>query len=941
MQRKLWYTFFLLVLVPAFLFAQTGKIRGKVVDAKTNEPLVGANIVVENTSMGASTDVDGTYLILSVPAGTYSLKASYVGYQTITLRNVRVNLDLTTEADFDLPAQDVTVQAVEIVAERPLINKSATGAVRVIDNEFFTKLPSRGINAAISLQPGIVERGGNFYVRGSRPDETGFTLDGVTVTNIFDGGRGVTITAEAIEQVQVLTGGFTAEYGNAAAGLVRSELRTGMEKWKLAALFETDQYTSMNSKSLGGYSYGYRDITATAGGPLGMNNLRFFGSIQNTHFDDPAVRFWEGYDFRNVVMAPTRVVRTGANVSNTVDTLDLIGAPGNVYGGKDDRTTLTGTLSYNLSKLTVRAGGSYSMQTGKFTTTTANILNKSRLGEYDNANGFANVKATYFVTPTTWVEGAFNYYFTFGEQYDPDFKDDLLKYGDSLANAALGYTLRADGQNFPAYSIALNSGGALTELPGFNQNGAQVAGYLKTEQTGLGGRLDFTSQLNKSFEIKAGGEYTQYTYRRFDPAGEILWALDHKDTTNLNPADKSLTGDLAVKLRSYGPNSVGYDVFGNEVDDNVVVSNALLELGARKPTFAAGYVQSKIELEDIILNLGIRYDYISADVVQWKNPGDITFVDSLSAIDYSNYDVTPSHSYISPRIGFSFPVTDRTVFYAQFGKFIQQPRFAESFRGAGLFYNIIKGGFFYQNPIGFGIRPERTTQYEFGFQQQIGDNASFDIAAFYKDVQDQLQYVNMTAEPGAAHQTYVAYQNGDFATTKGLEFKFTLRRTERLQASVNYTLSDARGTGSTPNAMAGAIGGPLGGGVFTPRYIVPLSFNQAHRGNIALDYRFDKNDGGPVFSQMGVNLLAQFNSGTNFTRLAFNSQANAGDPRFRTPVEEIGASTTPWFFQLDARLDKTFTLGPVDLNVYIYVINLLGMENATNVFPRRARSGLA
>ncbi len=935
MRRTLWYTLFLLVLVPGFLLAQSGKIRGTVVDMKTKEPLVGANITVEGTNMGASTDVDGAFLIINVPAGTYQLKASYVGYKAITVTNVRVNLDLTSEVKFDLPSEDVQVQTVEIVAERPLINKTATGAVRVIDSDFFAKLPNRGINAAIVLQPGVVESGGNIYIRGGRPDETGFSLNGVTITNIFDGGRAVTITAEALEQVQVLTGGYTAEFGGAAAGLVRSELRTGGEKWKIAALYETDKYTGLGTKSLGGYSYGYQDVTVTAGGPLGLNNLRFFGSLQYTATGDPAIRAWDGYNFLGVRMAPTY---TSVHPTNALsDTMNLIARPGNTMGGDDKRTTLTGTLSYALSKFQLRVGGSYSANTGVGTTTTANLFNQSRLGAYDNSNGFANAKATFFITPTTYLEGSFNYYFTNTLGYDQAFGEDasaIRYYGDSSANAMHGYTIRANGRNFDPYQIVLGTGeSGIGELPSFNQPGTQIAGYLKTKQSGLGGRLDFTSQVSKSVEVKVGGEYTEYTYRRFDPASELLWARDFNDTT-VNTADKSPAGALARRLRSYGPNNVGYDVFGNEIDNNTTSGSALLDLGARHPAFGGAYVQSKVELQDIILNIGLRYDYISADVVQWKDPAKLSFVDSLGAINVSNLETTTAKSYVSPRIGFSFPVTDRTVFYSQFGRFIQQPRFAETYRGAALFYNIIKGGFFYQNPIGFGIQPEQTTQYGIGFQQQIGENASFDVSAFYKDIQDQVQYVNITPEAGATQSSYYSYQNGDFATTKGLEFKFTLRRTERLQAQVNYTLSDARGTGSTPNAMAGPLGSPLGGGVFVPKYVVPLNFNQTHRGSIMLDYRFAKNDGGAILQQMGLNVLVQFNSGSNFTRLEYNSQQNATDPRFRTPVEEIGASTTPWFFELDARLDKTFNVGPVDLNVYIYVINLLNANNAANVFLR-------
>jgi len=260
----------------------------------------------------------------------------------------------------------------------------------------------------------------------------------------------------------------------------------------------------------------------------------------------------------------------------------------------------------------------------------------------------------------------------------------------------------------------------------------------------------------------------------------------------------------------------------------------------------------------------------------------------------------------------------------------------ELYRGPNSEFAIVtqKGGFFYTNVTGYGIRPEKTTQYEIGFNQQLGDNAAFDITAFYKNIEDQLLYMNITPDPNSIGQsTYPAFVNGDFATTKGIEFKFTLRRTNRVQASVNYSLSDARGTGSSATTMAGTWGAPGIAGAFTPKYVFPLTFNQAHRGNFSIDYRFARDDGGPILEQLGVNLLGNFNSGTNFTRIISNDRG-AGDSRNRFPVEDIGASTTPWYFQLDARIDKTFSVGGVDLNLYVYVINLLGTDNATGVFPR-------
>jgi len=327
----------------------------------------------------------------------------------------------------------------------------------------------------------------------------------------------------------------------------------------------------------------------------------------------------------------------------------------------------------------------------------------------------------------------------------------------------------------------------------------------------------------------------------------------------------------------------------------------------------------------------LRYDYINSDGQTLANPNNVPRNDSLALVQGSQFLSTPATSNVTPRIGFSFPVTDRTVFHAQYGKFIQFPSLSTSYRGIASTSAILRGGYFVTNTTGYGLRPERTTSYEIGFAQQISDNSSLDITAFYKDILDQITYVQEIPQAGATNQSFPMFVNGDFATTKGLEFKFTMRRVERAQLSVNYTLSDARGTGSSPTTLAGTA--VTGTNAFLPKYIFPLEFNQVHHGNISLDYRFAKGDGGPVLEQLGLNLLANFNSGTSFTQI-YNQQQSDGDPRNRVPIEEVGASTTPWFFQLDARIDKSFQFGQVGANIYIYVQNILNTLNAVSVFRK-------
>jgi outer membrane receptor protein involved in Fe transport len=923
MQRKLFYLLFLTALVPGLLFsAGKGKISGKVVDAGTGEALVGANVVVAGTSMGAATNTVGEFTILNVEPGTYTLKATYISYQQITVSNVRVNADLTTTQDFSLPAEGVQVATVEIVAERPLVNRNATNAVRIVDQEFFDKIPARGVNAAIAAQPGVTYQGGTFYIRGSRGDEAGFRVEGVNTTNIVDGGSGLYTTAEAVEQIQVQAGGFNAEYGGANAGLIQSTLRTGSpDRWKASILGETDRYAKYGKKSLGGYSYGYSDMTATFGGPILSNKFRFFGAIQNTFQRDNAISVRQPYTFTNLV---TDNVLTPKHKSTpgTPDTIPLVSVGGNSLGGQDNRWAYTGSLLYDAGALQVRGAGSFSFDRSRDATTFGNYLNQARLPLRETSDGFGNLKLTYMISPTTFVEANGNYYYRKAIVEDPDFKSDLFAYGDSLRNAQLGYYLKGPGQNYGTYGFF---NGAFT----MNQPGTQVNAYSKSVTKSWGGRIDLTSQY-KQHEFKAGGEYTRYTIRRFNPAGVITWAKLRQDAPNAAELENLLNKSTGV-----GSDIIGYDIFGNEVNSDVVKNGAIYYLAPRHPVFAAGYIQDKIEFSDIILNLGLRFDYIDPASVDTKSQGDLQF-NADNWIMASDVIATEKTKQISPRIGFSFPVTDRTVFHAQYGKFIQQSRLNDSYRGMGTMAGNIKGGFWVAAPNGWGLKPERTTQYELGFSQQISDFASFDVTAFYKDIQDQIQFEQVQVAAGGQTPVYSTLANRDFTTSQGLEMKFVMRRTNRIQAQVNYTFSDARSTASSSRGSNGIWQLGLGPEAL-PHVVFPTDFDQMHRGTIILDYRYGKDDGGPVLSQLGMNLMLNFNSGHPITRLdAQQAGPNPTDERFRIPLEPINASTTPWFFQLDARIDKTVPIGPLDVNFYVYVINLLGTKNAQGAFIRTA-----
>jgi outer membrane receptor protein involved in Fe transport len=934
MQRKLVLFLLLALLIPALaLAAGKGKITGKVTDRETGEPLIGASVVLVGTTQGGTTDINGVYIILDVVVGTYQLKASYVGYQTITFANIRVNADLTTEANFQLPAEGVTVPTVEIIAQRPLINKSATNAVRIIDNEFFGNIPGRGTLTAIAVQPGVVVQANNIYIRGSRPDEAGFLVEGVNVTNKMAGGNGLYVAAEATEQIQVQAGGYNAEFGGADAGIVSSQLRSGStDRWHLSLLSETDRYTTYGTKSLGGYSYGYYDYTGTLGGPVLSNKLRFFGSFENTFNRDRGDGFnaqpRQPYTFRNLV---TDQVFTPAHPTQALsDTISLYSVGGNILANPSNRWAFAGTVTLDLDKLQLRGGGSYSYLMQRTGTTFGNYLNQDRVQLNEAKNGFGNLKATYLFSPTTFAEANANWFEYTNNNRDPYWDWNLFAYGDSALNAAQGWYLYRQGTPYSAYSF-FNGG-----VTGMNQPGQPaVNNPYKDRWDSYSGRIDFTTQVEKHL-IKVGAEYSKSKYRRYNPNGAIGWAQYTKQERG-KPDSAAVLESLLNSGAGVGSDIIGYDIYGNEVNDDVVINGGTYYFAPPEPVFAAAYIQDKIELSDIILNLGLRWDYINPDSRTTSDPGNLSY-NSDFFLTPSVYQKTPSSSILSPRVGFSYPASDRTVFHAQWGKFVQSGRLNDSYAGPARISGVTKAGYWAVGVTGWGLKPERTTQYELGFNQAISDNASFDITAFYKDIRDQIQF-EIIAPSGAGTVSYHAMGNADFSTSKGIEVLFNLRRTQRVTAQLNLTLSDARSTASDQIGSNGIW--QLGlGPASLPKFVSPVVFNQPIRGSAIIDYRFGKDDGGPILSELGANLLLSFNSGHSYTRLDIQqrtpgpSLVTAGDARFRIPEEPIGSSNAPWFFELDMRVDKTVHFGALDLNIYAYVMNLLGTNNPINVFAR-------
>jgi outer membrane receptor protein involved in Fe transport len=507
----------------------------------------------------------------------------------------------------------------------------------------------------------------------------------------------------------------------------------------------------------------------------------------------------------------------------------------------------------------------------------------------------AALKLTHILSGNSFYDVNINYFNNFDIPHmDPIFKHNIAAYGDSIENAKVGTLLDSDGSPATDYNAY---GWDFQKLQPWDA-------YVKRRQIAYGINANFLYQLGRHNEIKIGGEYKIYTIRNYSTGQPMSIASLARTVADRDPRD------VYSRLDNYG-----YDIYGNKSDSGLD--------GPRHPVFAGLYLQDKLEYADLIINAGIRFDYYFTDSEEFVNPNNVLF-DENDRIDPSSLKDVPAFTQVSPRLGFSFPVTERTIFHAQYGRFFQQSRLRDIYQGYNLVADNIKGGFAIQNPVGFGLKPERTTQYELGFKQQLGNNFAFDLTLFYKDIKDQVQQRSIYADAEANHLQYYAWVNGDFETIKGFEIKMDLRRTSRIAGSIDYTFSDALGTGSNPSSSFRSIWQSPTAEPFFPQQIAPVTFNQTHRGSVILDYRFGVGDGG-VMERSGVNLLFQFTSGFNYTR--WNGFAQA-----RTPVESLNYSTTPWTYRLDMKIDKSFTFGPVDFNVYLWITNVLNTQNVVQVF---------
>ncbi len=937
---------FLVMALPVVLFSQElGKIAGTVTDEATGEPLIGANVLVEGTSFGAATDADGRYTILGISVGTYVVRVEFIGHRAVRVSNVAVSYRLTTEVNMALSTEAIEAPAVEVFAERPLIAKDATNATRIIDRETINRIPLRAVEDLVALQTGVVKANGAIHVRGGRPGDMAYYHDGIYVVNPWTLSNPAPIVhSRALEEIAFQSGGFDAEFGNSNGGVINTTTRTGGEKFDFGAEFIQGLGASEPGEDQDAlYSYGYQLYNFDLGGPLG-DKIRFFASYEGTHKDDsrPSVSYLSHLD-RQVITDTTgisadpsvKLVESWGEYNSATnkfetDTTKFIKYSNyrRLYGpkpnGASDRALVLGNIVLDLKPLRIKVGGGYlttssqgyvsegiGISQGTYPATSS-LLNSDNNAQFDATSIGIYSNFTYSLSAKAFARLNLSWFDAQSERGDHRHMDDLRAYGDPTAK---GNERLIDWGKNPL---------AIEEFAYFNNYGAVYDDYGKRHMNYIGAKGDVVNQAG-SHEIKLGFEFRAHTLRDYvlSQPMEIAEGYRKAELANIDVTDATWIYNLY--RNAYALNT-GYTQQGDEVDD---YNEERADIAPGKPVIIGIYFQDKIELEDMILNVGIRYDRFDFNTEAPESYYDLRTKDGRIDRKASKFADVDPYNYLSPRVGFSFPVTDKTVLHAQYGTFVQHPILSRLYLSDSHLSANLSQGNMTVSPNA-KLKPERTTQYEVGFAQQIGGFAAVDITGYYKEVRDYTLMENLVdGTVDGAIFSWAQYMNGDYGIVKGLSASLTARRVRGIRANISYTTQWANGTGSDPQSNFNIAWT----GDTYPSTLNPLDYDQRHTGSAMVDYRPGQLLG---LFDFGVNVVYQFGSGIAYTP-SVNQSAVFGRDWYQ-PVAAINSAYRSWTSTLDLRIDFDRIAG-TGLSAYLWVTNALNTVNVRSVYPGTGEAG--
>lgn len=886
MRNKIFLAFLLVIMGIDFLFAgNTGKIAGKVVDKETKEPIPFANVIVEGTQLGAATNLNGEFVILNVPPGVYNVTASVVGYQKKTIRDVRVNVDFTTRLEFQLSQGSIDLPPVVVQGERnPLIRQDLTNPVASITNEKIEELPVDQIADVIKLQAGVVVgNDGDLHIRGGYGNEIAYTLNGITLNDPYGNRRAVGLATNAVQEVSVSSGTFSAEYGNALSGVVNYVTKEGPPKFTGSFRAFSGDYVS-NRKELFEQidqvdPFNRTRTEFTLGGPFFFS--RFMSFFISSVYED-----FKGSLYGRRLYRPDDSYLERNNFRST------------------DSRFGTSTHSYYFNPYRNNSNG---LPTGDGAWVP---MNWSRSFNFQGNLIFKPVPTIKFKYEFVYDKGT-SQNFIRSYKYNPDgrptnYSNGLihaLDWTHTLSNNVF-YTLKLSlGNNYyksylyedpydprylpSAYSRTL---GNTTFLAGGTDNSRF---YRKTQTLGIKG--DLVAQLFNVHEVKFGFEIRRHRLNIESYSVQVGY-LDERGIFTV-PTPSVLLYDSVQLVR------------------RIPLDTSLYTSYERLPVQAAAYIQDKIELaSSMILNVGLRYEYFNP-AAQY-NPLVSKDLSDLKAgsITRNATDAKPKHR-LSPRISVSYPITDRGVIRFSYGHFYQVPSLASLYSNP--YYYVANFG---ENPT-FGnpnVEPQKSVQYELGLQQLLLDDLKLEVTGFYKDVSNYIYTQQIFTNEGRA---FYLLTNLAYSSSKGITVSLLKRRSPQdfFSATLDYTFSLAEGNRTYP---ADELFFSERSGKQSETYLVPFSFDRSHVINATLTFTQPNN--------WVASFIGYLQTGTPYTPIF---PSNIVDITF-----EQNSARQPLQWNVDFKFEKFFMLGNIKLSLFTQIENLFDTQNELFVYASTGRA---
>jgi len=918
----------IIVLVSQFSFAgTTGKLAGRVTAKESGEPLIGANVMIDGSVMGAATDLDGNFYILQIPPGTYSIRFSMIGYQSLVINDVRMMVDLTTKANGALSESAVGLEEVVVQAERAMIQTDVTYSQANISSEEVDMLPVEEFEDVLALQAGVVVRGGEIHVRGGRGGEISYMIDGISVTDPYNSGVAVEIENNAIQELQFISGTFNAEYGQAMSGIVNIVTKDG----------SLSDYSGSFSLNQGGYNSGRNtdifhqldridfnnisDIKGNLEGPIIPGKISFFASgrfkrengyLYGQRIFHPNSFVWSEVEniwkIDNLVgLGNGDTLSDGEALKPILDSLRAADAFDWVHMDLHEQFTGQVKLSWRLTPyIKMSFNRMYS------DTKSQDYVHEYRWNPDGRSNAFSTrigdlIRADWSISQSTFANIMYsrteNHYRSHLSP-DPDFytkiKEDWTSSDEyfSTFDSNLYYVdpdifLYSPGNNFYV--------------------GGQSMDVYSRKSTVNTLKAEITNQFNKEHQLKVGIESRKTKITLSDL--QVHYSIN----TNNQP-------------RYYAPlNTPNNDSFGPN---------------GRKPIELSGYFQDKIEQDQMVVNLGVRFDYFDP---AWKvlndsedpnysspfKPINIWFDlddDNMISDDEMNdnnrkddddrlksnangeswfRDVNPK-TQISPRFALAFPITESGYMHFSYGHFFQNPSFSYIYDNPEFEVPAASG---ISNTMGNAdMEPQRTTQYEVGFSQQIGRDIGIEITGYFKDIRN----LNATEikKSFIAGDRYGLFVNKDHANSRGITMALSKRSLENFSGNVDYTYSISEGNASDPTAAFYDEASDIE----PEKMLVALDWDQRHTLNGTMTYHPTKSS--------GISGVISYGSGFPYTT------EFAGN---RTAFENNGLK--PPTYNVDLRAFYNFALNKrMNMSAHINVYNLFNFLNELSVYNDTGRA---